>query len=110
MVAMYDLDIIGRADLPGELAPVLDDVDYTPDIGGCGRALPLVAVMLVRGDEAAVPHLEACRPCRDIIIGIGRVAAGVDALLFFEGIGKDKDLGKGMDIATPQTGSLAATV
>ena len=88
MVAVaYDLDIIGDVDLPGELAPVLDDVDLTPDVGGCGRALPLVAMLLVRGTEAAVPHLEACRDCREAIIGIGRVASGVDALLFFEGKG-----------------------
>ena len=85
MVAVaYEFDITSGADLLGELAPVLDDVDLTPDVGGCGRALPLAAAMLVRGTEAAVPHLEACRDCREAIIGIGRVASGVDALLFFE--------------------------
>ena len=97
MVAAYDLDITSGADLPGELAPVLDDVDLTPDVGGCGRALPLVAMMLVRGTEATVPHLEACRECREALIGIGRVASGVDALLFFEGK------------ATPHAAQLAGT-
>ena len=78
---------------PGELtdAPVepftLSDVDLTPQLGGCGQAL-YRAAQLFTGEDAdeATAHLEACPRCREAVIGVGRIAAGLDALAFFESL------------------------
>ena len=80
-------------DLPGELpeAPAQPytrrEVDLTPAIGGCTRALLCVAPLLA-DEDADDPrgHLEACARCREAVIGVGRIAAGLDALLYFESL------------------------
>ncbi len=71
--------------LPGEWqdAPP-DDVDLVPAIGGCGNALVTAAKLLVRGTDAATPHLEVCPDCREALVRIGTIAGGIDALLYFE--------------------------
>ena len=96
MIATYDF--ISGADLPGELAaPVDEAVDLTPTVGGCGQALVVAALVLTGGEGQAVTHLEGCPACREALIGVGRIAAGVDALAFFEGL----------DMETPHAAELA---
>ena len=74
--------------LPGEWqdAHTLDAVDETPNVGGCGQALVMAALALVRGNDVATPHLEACPPCREALIALGTLAGGLDALAYFEGL------------------------
>ena len=86
--------------LPGEWQDELDAVDLTPTIGGCGQALVMAAMALVRGNAAATPHLEACPPCREALITLGTLAGGLDALLYFE---------RPADTETPHAAQLAGT-
>ena len=74
--------------LPGEWQDTneLDAVDETPNVGGCGQALVIAAMALVRGNNAATPHLEACSPCREALINLGTLAGGLDALAYFESL------------------------
>jgi hypothetical protein len=81
---LSDLAHLWAADAPGELAHAADAVDETPNVGGCGQALVTVALALVRGTEAAVPHLEGCDACRTALMDIGTLASGVDAVLYFD--------------------------
>ena len=76
---------------PGELSDALvepftlSDADLTPAVGGCGRALVTAAQLLTGEDtEEATGHLEACQRCREALIGIGHLAGGIDALVYFE--------------------------
>ena len=93
MVATYDLDIIGRTDLPGELhePPVWEEaveadcglcgrvgadtgtglcpccLDCTPRAGGCGKAAAVAVAVLggEAGPGGALAHLTGCRDCRE---------------------------------------------
>ena len=117
MVAMYDLDIIGRADLPGELheAPAWEEVieadcglcgrvgadtgtglcrcclDRTPRAGGCGKAAAVAVAVLggEAGPGAALAHLTGCRDCRTALGWLG-------------------DLVRVADMETPYANGLAA--
>ena len=85
--------------LPGEWqdAHAFDAVDETPNVGGCGQALVMAAMALVRGNDAATPHLKACSPCREALIALGTLAGGLDALTYFEAL----------DTETPHAAQLA---
>ena len=72
--------------LSGEWQDEHDEADLTPHIGGCGQALVIAAMALLRGNAAATPHLEACSPCREALIALGTLAGGLDALAYFEGL------------------------
>ncbi len=82
-------------------ADATDDVDLVPNLGGCGQALVMAAMALVRGNAAATPHLEACPPCREALIALGSLAGGIDALLYFERHTEDTE--------TPHAAELAGT-
>ena len=106
MVAMYDLDIIGRADLPGELhePPVWEEaveadcglcgrvgadtgtglcrrcLDRTPRAGGCSMAAAVAVAVLggEAGPGAALAHLTACRNCRTALGWLGELVRAAD--------------------------------
>ncbi len=86
--------------LPAEWQdPELDAVDETPNVGGCGQALVMAAMALVRGNDAATPHLEACPPCREALIALGALAGGLDALAYLDTL----------NVETPHAAQLAGT-
>ncbi len=73
--------------LPGEWQDLeLDAVDETPNVGGCGQALVMATMAMLRGNDAATPHLEACPPCREALISLGALASGLDVLVYFESL------------------------
>lgn len=88
-----------RIDVPGELVqPFDDEPDLTPSAGGCGKALLTAATVLVKGTDAALDHLLECSLCREALITIGHVAAGADAIVYFER--------QRLERATPQSAEL----
>jgi hypothetical protein len=101
MIATYDF--VGGADLPGELAELPDweavsepecglcwqagtDTDTglcrvcrerVPQVGGCGRALALVAALSGGDTDAPLVHLTRCGDCREFfgtLAAVERVA------------------------------------
>ncbi len=106
MVATFDLDIIGRADLPGELSelPAWEEaveadcglcgrvgadtgtglcrccLDRTPHAGGCGKAAAVAVAVLggEAGPGAALAHLTECRDCREALGWLGELVRVAD--------------------------------
>ena len=71
-------------DMPGELNPPADDVlDFTPNIGGCGQALVVAAMVLTGKADTALDHLDGCSACREALARVSDVERSASALAFF---------------------------
>ena len=81
MVATFDF--ISGPDLPGELAEPVSDLDYVPNIGGCGQALVVAALVLTGKAERALDHLDGCGACRVALVAVGDVERSASALAHF---------------------------
>ena len=80
------LDSIGLMDLPGELAPEYADLDLVPNIGGCGQALVVAAMVLTGKADTALDHLDGCPACREALARVSDVERSASALAYFDGL------------------------
>ena len=84
MIAAFDF--VGRGDLPGELAEPVDEVvDFTPNIGGCGQALVVAALVLTGKADRALDHLDGCPACRVALAAVSDIERSAAALAYFGG-------------------------
>lgn len=97
MIATFDF--VGGVDLPGELAePVDEGVDFTPNIGGCGQALVVAALVLTGKADRALDHLDGCPPCRVALAAVSDVERSAAALAHFES--RDNETPHAAELAT----------
>ena len=83
MIATHDF--IGGVDLPGELTTLPDALDYVPNIGGCGQALVVAALVLTGKAERALDHLDGCPACRVALAAVSDAERSASALAYFSG-------------------------
>ena len=81
MIATFDF--VSGADLPGELTALPDDLDFVPNIGGCGQALVLAALVLTGNADRALDHLDGCPPCRVALAAVSDCERSAAALAYF---------------------------